>query len=293
MRLSLGLVLAVGLAGAASADTAMECRELGALVEALTGYSLTVPPAPNVAAWCVADGAVLRAEGWPRITVERLHLAGTKVDGKAESLSLVIGGLRVVPDLDDRSMDPRLRAALRLQTVDMMLTVRRSKVFDGLELRAGVIALSGGTELLVEADLLGAGFDTRTLLSSALSKLELEWKNDGQTLRPVMEALGERLVDGVAGSTAVDAARLFLRQTAENMPETLFMGSSRDELAQLVAALPLGRGRLVMAFQAEAGIGATKLAIAALSGDPLSAEVLTRLFAGASLSLDWQPGLQP
>jgi hypothetical protein len=60
-----------------------------------------------------------------------------------------------------------------------------------------------------------------------------------------------------------------------------------------VAALPQGRGRLVLRLEAPQGIGPAGLALAALSDDPLGAEALARLLAGATLTADWQPGLQP
>lgn len=292
MRLRIGLAL-VMLAGPAGAETALGCAELGDLFSALTGYSLTLPPAPNVEAWCVADGAVLRAEGRPKITVERLHLTGIEVGGTPESLSLVIGGLRVVPDLGDRRMDPRLRAALRLQTVDMMLKIRRSKVFEGLELRGGVVVLSGGTELLVEADLKGADFTPGAVLASALTALDLEWKTDGRLPRPAMEAAGERLDEGATGDKAVAAARDGLMAVIGNLPQDMLTGDTAKELAALVEDLPQGRGRMVLGFDAEAGIGAARLAVAALSDEPTGQAALAKLFAGAALSLDWRPGIAP
>lgn len=293
MRLRLGIALAVGLTGPAWAETALGCAELGDLFSALTGYSLTLPPAPNVEAWCVADGAVLRADGRPKITVERLHLTGTEVAGTPESLSLVIGGLRVEPDLGDRRMDPRLRAALRLQTVDMMLKIRRSKAFAGLELRGGVVVLSGGTELLIEADLKGAGFAPGAMLASALTALDLEWKTDGRLPRPAMEAAGEWLDAGATGDKAVAAARDGLMAVIGNLPGDMLTGDTAKELAALVEDLPQGRGRMVLTFDAEAGIGATRLAVAALSDDPTGRAALAKLFAGAELSLDWRPGIAP
>jgi hypothetical protein len=287
----LGLVLALALAGRVDADTALDCRALGDIFTAVTGYSLTLPPAPNVEASCVAKDAVLRAEGRPRITVGQLHLAGTGIDGAPKTLSLVIEGLRVMPELRDRSMDPRLRAALRLQTVDVRLTLRQATGFAGLELRDGVIALSGGTELRIEADLQGAGFGARSLPLSLLTALNLEWKTDGRLPRPAMEAAGERLEEGATGDTAVALARQALLVVIGNLPEDALTGDTAHELVALVEALPQGRGRMVLAFDAEAGIGAARLAMAALSDDPTGQAALAKLFAGTALSVDWQPGV--
>lgn len=282
------------LAGPVAADAdAMDCPRLGELVEAITGYRLTVPAAPNVEGWCVADGAVLRAEGRPRITVDRLHLTGTEVDGKAASLSLVVGGMRVVPELSDRAISSRLREALRLQTVDMMLKVRRSEVFDGLEVRGGVVALSGGTDVLIEANLAGADFAPGSVLGARLTRLDLEWKNDGRLLRPVMVAAGERLLEGASGDAAVDVARQGLVAVIGNLPHDILVGDTSDELVSLAKALPQGRGRLVLALTSEAGIGAARLALAALASEPTGPDALAKVFAGANLTVDWQPGISP
>lgn len=291
MRLKLGIVLALALAGRVDADTALDCRELGTIFADVTGYSLTLPPAPNVEGWCAADGAVLRAEGRPKITAKQMQLSGTGIDGAPEALSLVIEGLRVMPELRDRSMDPRLRAALRLQTVDVRLTLRQATGFDGLELRDGVIALSGGTELRIEADLKGAGYAAGSLPLSLLTALDLEWKTDGRLPRPAMEAAGERLEEGVTGDTAVTLARQALLAVIGNLPEDALIGDTAQELVAVVEALPQGRGRMVLAFDAEAGIGAARLAIAALSDDPTGQAALAKLFAGTALSVDWQPGI--
>lgn len=289
----LGFALAVGLATAVDADTALDCRELETIFAAVTGYSLTLPPAPNVAAWCVADDAVLRAEGGPRITVDRLQLAGTGVDGNPDSLSLDIKGLRVMPELRDRRMDPRLREALRLQSLDMSLTLRKAAGLDGLELRAGVIALSGGTEVRVEADLAGAGFAAESLPLSLLTALDLEWRTDGRLLRPLLEALGEGLQADATGDEAMAAARRGLVAVIGNLPEDALTGDTAKELAALVNDLPQGRGRMLLTLDAEGGIGAARLAVAALSDDPTGREALARLFAGTTLSLDWQAGVGP
>lgn len=292
MRLRLGIALAVALMGPAAAAP-IGCPELGEIVAAITGYRLTVPPAPNVEGWCIADCAVLRADGRPKMTVERLHLTGTEFDGKPDSLSLVVGGLRVEPALGDRTMDPRLRAALRLQSLDMMVKVRRSKAFDGLEVRGGVIALSGGTEVLIEADLKDADFVPGSALVSMLRALDLEWKNDGRLLRPAMEAAGERLQEGATANAAVEATRELLRVVIGSLPKDSLTGDTADELVSLVEAMPQGRGRVILSFESDGGIGVAQLALAALGKEPTGPDALARLFAGARLTVDWKPGIAP
>ncbi|MBN8632718.1 MAG: hypothetical protein J0L76_17925 [Rhodobacterales bacterium] len=295
MRLRLAAALLAALAGFAQAEpSALGCAELGEVLTDLTGYTLALPPAPNVEGWCIADSAVLRAEGRPRITVERLHLAGQAVDGVPESLSLVLGGMRVVPELSDRSMDPRLASMLRLQTVDaMMLKLRRSPGAEGVQLEDGVIVLSGGTELSFEASFLGGGFSAREMIPAALTSLHLDWRNDGRLLRPVMEVAGERLVEGATGSAAVDATRREMLALVANLPDSAMEGDAANELRKAVEALPQGHGRLKLEFVSKAGIGLARLALAAVSDAPTGPDALGRLFADGRLTVDWQPGLAP
>jgi hypothetical protein len=292
MRLKLGVLLGL-LAGPVSGQTAATCEMLVGALRDLSGLDLSAPPATDVEGWCVLDSARLAGEGAPRITVQRLRIKGEALDGALIALEIDGAGLRVTPALADRDIDGWLRDLMRLQTADLRLSVRRDEAADALVLRDGYFALSGGSEVKLSARIAAATLAASSVLTGRVTELDLTWKNDGRTLRPAMEALGEGLVDGVGGSTAVDATRVFLRQHADSLPDALFQGDDRDELEQLIAAVPQGRGRLALSFVSEAGIGATKLAIAALSDDPLSPAALARLFEGASLSLDWQAGLAP
>lgn len=294
MRLRLALAFAFGLTAPVAAEpVAMGCDRLAALFQGLTGYGVTLPPSPTVDGWCVAEGATLRAGDLPRISVERLELAGSETGDGPESLSLRVGRARIAPQVGDRSEDAVLRSVLRLQTVDATLTLQRSAERDGLELRDVRVALSGGTELLLEAELSGGGFSRESLALATLTGLRLDWRNDGRLLRPVMEAAGGRLAEGATGNAAVDAAREALRRLLENLPITRLAGDTASELDSVVAALPQGRGRMVLDFTSEAGLGAARIGPLALSDDPSGVAALARLLADAVLTVDWQPGLGP
>jgi hypothetical protein len=234
---------------------------------------------------------VLKAEGAPDLAVEGLRLRGEVAEGAIVALSLEAGGVRVAPGLPQSYIHPVLREMLRLQTAEVAATVTVGP--EGLALRGGVVRLSGGTELQVEADLAGAGLSAGSLLLGRLTWARLDWRNDGKLLRPAMAAWGESLVDGALGGKGVDAARLALQHIVMNLPESLFQEDGKDRLEDVLDALPQGRGRLWVEFRSAEGIGAAQVGIAALSGDPLGPEALARLFGGAHLSLDWQPGLAP
>ncbi len=271
----------------------MDCAKLTAGLGVIEGYEFTVPPAGPDQGWCVLDGAALRSTvpGWPNLSAAGLRLRGEATAGVTSRIDVELTDLRIAPQVGDTSIDDRLRALFRLQTIDLRLSATHDAKAETLLLSDVVLELSGGTELSLVAKIDGADLSPASLAGGALTELNLVWRNDGRLLRPVMEAAGERLVDGAVGSAAVDAARLFLGQAADNLPETLFLDESRDELDQLIATLPQGRGQLVLAFEAEAGIGATELAISALSGDPLGPQALSRLFAGATIEVEWRPGL--
>lgn len=287
--ISLGLIFSTP----AQAEPAT-CAALTAVLTSIGGYSLTAPPAGDSEGWCVLDGARLRPDGdGPNISVETLRVKGEAVDGAPVSIEVDLTGLRISPSLSDRGMDDRLRALFRLQTADLRLSAQRKEAADMLELRDGKVMLSGGTEVTFSADLAGADLSAASLLTGALTQLDLTWKNDGRLLRPAMEAAGEGLVEGASGSAAVDAARGALDKLVDAMPAGVFVGDSQKELAALIPALPQGRGRLVLALTSEDGIGAARLAVAALSDDPLGTSAMARLFAGTQLTADWQPGLAP
>lgn len=290
MRPSIGWVLAIALAGPVAAEPAL-CPDLARAREAVTGYRVEAPVAGLDAGWCVFDRAVLRAEGGVELAATRLRLRGEAAAGAVTVLALDAGGVRVSSGLGGRDLDAVLRETLRLQTAELTFVLTTGPT--GLALRDGRLRLSGGTELALDADLADAGLSAGSLVLGRLTRLDLDWRNDGRLQRPVMESWGEGLVDGAFGSKAVDATRLALQHIVQNLPETVFQGDGHDRLKSALAALPQGRGRLRVQFRSPEGIGAAQVAVAALSGDPLGPEALARLFAGAQVAVDWQPGLAP
>ena len=290
MRPSIGCALVIALAGPVAAEPA-ECRRLAVVLAGLTGYAVTAPPAGAEDGWCVLDRGVLKAQGAPDLAVERLRLQGEWVEGVLVALVLEAGGLRLAPGLPQSDLDPVLRETLRLQTAEVTATVRVGP--EGLALRDARLRLTGGAEVKVEVDIGGAGFAARSLLAGRLTFARIDWRNDGKFLRPAMQAWGEDLVDGATGEAWLGSAQLALRQLAGNLPVSLFPGDGLDRLNAVIDALPQGRGRLVLEFRSPEGIGMAEVGIAALSGDPLGPEALARLFAGAEVMLDWQPGLAP
>lgn len=289
MRLRLAVLLAL-LAGGAGAEPAT-CPDLKAAIEAATGTLVTAPVAGPDGGWCVFDGAVLQAEGAPDVTAAKLRLRGEMTEGALSELALEAGGVRVKPGFGARDMDPTLRETLRLQMADLAFVASAGP--EGLALRNAVLRLSGGTELNVEADVAGAGLAARALVAGRLTRLDLDWRNDGKLLRPAMQAWGEGLVDGAAGDAGLGAARVALRHLAQNLPGAMFQGDGQDRLEAMLDALPQGRGRLRLEFRSAEGIGVAQVGLAALSEDPLGPEALARLFAGAQVVVDWTPGLAP
>jgi hypothetical protein len=107
-----------------------------------------------------------------------------------------------------------------------------------------------------------------------------------------MDMAGEGLA-GAPGDAAVDAARGALAGLVDALPDGVMDDASRKALEAVIGSLPQGRGKLTLTFVSEEGIGAARLAVAALSGEPLSPKAMAALFDGATISAAWQPGLAP
>ncbi len=290
MRLRIGLALAVALAGPSGAEPA-HCPDLSAALQGVTGYRVTASPAGPEGEWCVFDRAVLKADGAPDLAAERLRLRGEMAEGSVAELALEASGVRIAPGLGQRDLDPVLRETLRLQTAEVAFVATTGP--QGLALREARLRLSGGTELEVEADVADAKLSAGSLLLGQLTRVTVDWRNDGKLLRPVMQAWGESLVDGTHAERGVNAARLALQHRVMNLPDAMFQDDGKDRLDEVIDALPQGRGRLWLEVRSAEGIGAAQVGIAALSGDPLGPEALAQLFAGATVRLEWTPGLAP
>lgn len=284
------LALLALVAGPVTAEPA-GCRDLVAAFEGLTGYRVSAPPAGPENGWCVLDRAMLKAEGAPDLAAERLRLRGETAEGALVLVALEAGGVRVAPGLGQREMDPVLREMLRLQTAEVAATATVGP--EGLALRVARLRLSGGTELVVEADVAGAALSSGALLVGRLTSARIDWRNDGKLTRLALEAAGARLEPGADGPAAIDAARAGMRAVLDAVPETAVGEAGREELVQLIDALPQGRGRLVVELRSDSGIGAADLGLAALAKEPWGPKALGRLFAGVVVTVDWTPGLAP
>jgi hypothetical protein len=286
------LCLALGLAAlpvAAQETAGLDCAALTEGLRGIDGYDLTVPPAGTEDRWCVLDGAALRSRtpGWPSLSAETLRIAS---DGASAEVAL--SGLRVAPALGDRTVDDRLRTLFRLQTADLTLSALHDAGTGRLSLSRSSVILSGGSALRLTAEIDGASLDPASIPEGTLKAMTLEWDSDGRLLRPVMELIGDRLT-GAEGGEAVDAARVAFAGLVAALPDAAVDEDARRALEAFVEDLPQGKGRLVLSLEAPDGIGAARIAIAALAGDPMGPEALARLLAGVTITARWQPGLAP
>ena len=292
MRMRLRLVFALALlAGPVGAGPA-GCDALVAAVEGAAGVSLSAPPAGMDNGWCVLDGARSTDQDL-RVSVERLRLRGEAEGERLLALEVMAEGLRVAPALGNRDMAGWLRDLLRLQTASLHLALRRDQAGDRLLLEGGHLGLSGGSELVLAGEIAGAELSAASLLAGRVTGLHLEWKNDGRTLRPVLEALGAGLEPGASGAKALLAAREAMSAVIAALPESSLPEDATEALEGFVAALPQGRGRLVLDFASEEGLGAAGLGLLALAEDPTGPKALARLFAGSRIGAVWTPGLAP
>jgi hypothetical protein len=264
-----------------------DCAPFTAALATIDGYEVNIPPAAPDGDWCVLDGTALRSAqpGWPDVTVDRLRLRQT-----ATEVGLDLQGLRAAPRPSDRQMDDRLRSMLRLQSADLNLRSVHDPDNRRVTLSAFRLELSGGTSLDLSADIEDADLSAAGLAGGRLTRASLVWRSDGRLLRPIMDMAGEGLA-GTPGGPAVDAARAALEEIVDLLPPASLDDASRKALAAAIRALPQGRGKLVLTLASEDGIGAARLGMAALQGDPLSPKAMAALFDGATLTATWTPGL--
>jgi hypothetical protein len=287
---------AVGVACLASllafpvlAEGAQDCGPATLALKSLEGYQVTIPPAGPEQGWCVLDGASFRSQvaGWPDLDAERLRLRQT-----ATEFELDVQGLRATAKASDRDMDDRLRSLMRLQSGDLRLRAMHDVEADVVRVTGLRLRLSGGTTVELDAEIKGAGLSMASLPLGAVTRADLVWRNDGKLLRPVMDMAGEGLA-GAPGAAAVDAARVALADMVDILPVAALDDASRKALEEAVGSMPQGRGKLTLSFASQEGIGAARLAVAALAGEPLSAKSLATLLDGATIRAVWQPGLAP
>ena len=283
-------------AGAAFAEPVpADCVTLAGRLQTLGGWSVTAPPAGSEAGWCVLDGAAFKAVAadLPDLRADRLRLRGMVEAGDLVALDLDLQDLRLRPGLSAAAKEDPVRRMFRLQSGDLRFSATQDPARDHLEIRDLMLTLSGGTRIVLSADIAGAELGLATLASGRLMALTLDWQMDGRSLRPVMEEIGAKLVPGATGSQAVDAARAALREVMNALPEAMLSDESRSALDRVVTAVPVGRGRLQMSLVVAEGIGAARLLVAGVAKDPLSPETQAALFDGASLQVMWEPGLAP
>ena len=268
------------------------CDALKAAIGGIEGFDLSVPPAGMSDGGCVLDGALLRGNrpGLPNLSADRMRLRGEGTP--LTRLEVDAAGLRLAPRPGDDALDAEWWSLFRLQRADLQLSVTQDAaagtvVLDGLSLR-----LSGGSELELSADLLAADLTMAALALGRVTRLQLDWRNDGRLLRPILERTG-RALSGATGEQAVEAARTALAGLVAALPDAALSSGSEAALERLVAALPQGRGSLRLVLSFPDGIGAAQLGLAALSDDPLGQDALARLFKGATITADWQPGIAP
>jgi hypothetical protein len=288
LRVGLALVLLAGPVGAETAPAA--CGDLVALVSGVVG-DLVMPQHATQDGWCVLDGA--RSSGEVRVSAEALRVRGEMLDDRLVALEVEGEGLRVAPALNNRDMPGWLRDLLRLQSADVHLVLLRDDNRDAVMVQTSRLTLSGGSKFIVTGEVAGAELSKASVLTGRVTQLYLEWQNDGRTLRPVLEAWGERLQPGTTGTKAVLAARAALLGLVEAMPAGSLLDGMPEGVEGFIAALPQGRGRLMLMAGSDEGFGLAQLGLLALADDPTAPEALARAFKGTRISIAWTPGLDP
>lgn len=292
MRLRLGLTLALAMAQPVTGEPA-GCPMLVDWLKQASGLIITAPPAPDVDGWCVLDGVRTTVDGAVRVSADRLRLRGETVDGGLAGLEIKGKGVRLAPALNNRDMPDWLRDLVRLQSADLHLAVQRDAARDVLVVQTVQLRLSGGSEILVMGEVAGGDLGASSLLTARLTKLSVEWQNDGRLLAPILEAWGRGLEPGSSGPKALRAARSAIEDVVAALPEGTVTNGLPEGMDGFIAALPHGRGRLMLTASSQNGIGAAQLGLLALSEDPTAPAVLARFLSGTQVGLSWTPGLLP
>jgi hypothetical protein len=185
-----------------------------------------------------------------------------------------------------------MRSFLRLQTAELVFSADWDKDADVLAIRELVLTLPGRNRLTLSARIGGADLSGATaLLGGVVTSLGVELVTDGRIARPVMQALGERLLpDGADEGQAVVAVRALLREVVEAMPAATLDRDSRFALDAMIRGLPQTTGTLKLVLAAEDGISPAQVALHGLRKEPLAEPALAELFEGVTLSVDWAPG---
>lgn len=292
MRLEMGLILALVMAQPVAAEPA-GCPALVAALEGATGLTLAAPPAPDADGWCVLDGVRSSGDATVRVSAEALRLRGKTAGDGLLALEVEGSGLRVAPALNNRDMPDWLRDLMRLQSAELRISLRRDEVRDMLLMERAQLVLSGGSELVLMGEVAGAELAVSSVLTGRLTRMQVRWKNDGRTLRPVMEALGSAVEPGADGTGAVLAARQALEDLVAALPAGSIDDTGREALTDFIEALPQGRGTLDLDLVSETGIGAAQLGLLALADDPTGPTALQRALGETRLNVGWTPGIAP
>lgn len=290
-----GITLALGLSSPVAANTAVDCDVLHRVLEDLSGYSISAPPATAEDIWCVLGQARLTAAGRPDLTLDRLRVMGRGelAEGPPIFVSVELTGLRLSSKAAERQVPEWLQSAMRLQSADIAFLLYTAQAEDLLNIRAVSVKLSGGMVLELDVQIRSAGMSATSILTGELTELLLRLRNDGRTLRPAMEAAGAALDGGALGARAIDSARAALNRIADALPEDNLFAASREEIMSAIRGLPQERGEFVLRLSSTGGIGAADIGLLALAEDPVSPEALARFLRGTVLNATWQPGLAP
>lgn len=290
---------------AAQGMTPASCAALWSSVPAdLGGYELNQAAMVEGAGWCVAQGVALLGQEvkQPNISVATLRVRGAGLaqmavpEGGFRELEVEAKGLRVAPKINDRGISDKLRTYLRVQVADVSFLIRWNAETGAVQLRQFQLALADGTKMTLGADIAGGQLQTMqaaqlSLLVARLTAMDLTLITKGQGLRPLVDALAQDMVPKDTNpAQALDAARAVVLSSVDSLPDAAFSGPSKSALRDWIEALPQPAGKLTVALQAEAGIGAVQVALAGLLDDPTGAAALDAVFDGATVRVDWQPG---
>lgn len=298
--------IAVALAAlVATPVAAMTERQCAQGFEAFAGY-LTTPfvftrKSLAIDGQCDVRGILAEPDAPILIEIDSLQWAAGDIDRFIEqalpptSLRLEIEGLRVFAKTGDIPLDYALRLQAQPNAMSVSLDVSWDRETRQIFLKRAAWSDGEGNAVTVNAvasgvDLMSWNTLAQSIGSAGISGAELKLESHSVVERYLAAAFAPLLLTDERPANAQVADLKAQAQTAlGTVPDSFMSPESQSALQDLVADLPLARGRLDLTLAADPPIGMTQFLRLSLGGLPRTLEDLWPKLEGIAVSADWTP----
>ena len=246
----------------------------------------------------LAEGATLKIDiksmSWVAEGFEAL-MAGTP---EKLSLDLIIDNARVIPQTTDPWMSYYLELQNRINFIDVAAAITWNPSLGVMNVEQLSIDLPGKNGFWLSSRVTGATADMMPGRISEFGALELESMSVAIENEGYLDGLALGWMLGQLSSLpgdpeAVTAATLGeLKKIVAAWPDDIFPPDSKAALARLIDAGPLPWGRLELTLESGA-IPLNRFLVHGTSPQPLSADAMANMWAGAVIGVDFEPSDEP